>query len=114
MSGNWDVVWDQCPPLSADGDGSWDGFCHLWDDCILIIGGAGKPPEEAWNAYKGLSKKKKKKVIKLIVWLKDEIFEEEKPIEDYDITIEDIKMILNEYNRMKKVKNINVSNITME
>jgi hypothetical protein len=111
---NVGVVWDIEPPLSVDGYGTWDGFCHLWDDCILIIGGAGAAPEEAWDAYRKLSRKKKKKVIRVIVTLKGEEFEESKEVEDYNITVDDIKLLLEEYKKYQEEIKITVSNIKME
>jgi len=111
---NWDVVWDQEPPLSADGSGTWDTFCHMWDDCILIIGGAGQPPEVAFATYKKLDKKQKKRIIKVIVWLKGERFEDSKEIKDYEVTVDDIKMLLEKYQHKEKINKIQVSNITME
>jgi len=103
------IIWD----TTCD---NWNSFCYKWDDCTLIeeIGGAGKPPEEVWNAYKHLDKKKKKKLIKIIVWLKDEIFEEEKPVEDYNITVDDIKLLLEDYKKHKDEIKITVSNINVE
>ena len=94
----------------------WNNFCFLWDECVRLVGGAARIPEEAWDAYKNIKEKNKKKVIKVIVWLRGEKFEEEKPIEDYKITVEDIQMLLEEYKKQnidKKI-NITVSNINVE
>ena len=111
---NFDVVWDQEPPLSADGSGTWGTFCHLWDDCILLIGGAGIDPQEALKIYQKLDDKKKKKIIKVIVWLKGERFEESKAIEDYKVTVEDIKLVLERNQKINEKLKLKVSNISME
>ena len=104
-----EILWD----LTCD---EWNKFCYLWNDCVLIIeeisGGGRKPPEEIYETYQKLDIKKKKKLIKVIIWLKGERYEEEKTVEDYKVTVDDIKLLMEEYNKQKTEIKIEVSNIT--
>lgn len=98
---------------------TWDKHCIVWEQCERIVeeitGGAARTPEEVWNAYKHLDKKKKKRIIRLVLYLKGEKIVEEKEIEDYEVTISDIKMITEEYKKRKEEKiKINISNIELE
>lgn len=87
----------------------------ILEEVVEIIGGGGRAPEEAWDAYKHLKEKKKKKVIKVIMWLKGEKFEEEHAIEDYEVTVDDINLILEEHKKRVKQKiEIQVSNISVD
>ena len=95
---------------------NWDTHCVIWDQCERIVDditkGATRTPEEAWDAYKQLNKKKKKRIIRLVLYLKGEKIIQEKEIENYEVTVSDIKMITEEYKKRKEEKiKINVSNI---
>ena len=51
---------------------------------------------EPWNPYRAADREqeKKKKLIKLICKVKGQTFEEEKKIETYDISVDDVKMVV--------------------
>jgi hypothetical protein len=51
---------------------------------------------EPWNPYKAADRnqEKKKRLIKLICKVKGQTFEEEKAIENYEISVDDIRMVV--------------------
>ena len=51
---------------------------------------------EPWNPYKAADKEqeKKKKFIKLICKVKGQTFEEEKEVEKYQVSVDDVKMVV--------------------
>ena len=57
---------------------------------------------EPWNPYPEVVKEKKKRLIKLICKVKGQTFEEEKEVEDYKITVDDVRMVV------KAVTNIDI------
>lgn len=58
--------------------------------------------EEPWNPYKNISKDKKKRLVKLICKVKGKQYEEEKEMRDFDVSIDDIRMVV------KAVSNIDL------
>ena len=118
---NW--TWDECQLVAECirwGDASvlWKDANWLWSQCSgsvippkppitasIVLQPTGVDattliPEwliEPWNPYRaGERKDNRKKWIKLICKVKGETFEEEKEIENYDISINDIKMVVHE------------------
>ena len=53
------------------------------------------------NVYQELDTEKKKKVVKLICMVKGQKIEEEKVVEDFEISVDDIELVLE---RAKKVR----------
>jgi len=97
---------------------TWDEHCIVWEQCERIVeeitGGAARTPEAAWDAYKNLKEKKKKRIIRLVIYLKGEKITEEKEIENYEVTISDMEIITEAYKKRKEEKiKINVSNIEL-
>ena len=73
----------------------WELFETFWD----IF--AGKKKEDYQNIYEKLDSEKKKKVVKLICMVKGQKIEEKKVVEDFEISIDDIELVLE---RAKKVR----------
>jgi len=102
-SDSMDCVWGEIEFLWAEID-------YLWNSIIPCIGriitAGGGHPEEVYNIYqnKKINKKTKKKIIKLIMILKDNRFVEEHEINvnEYDVTVDDIKLLINEYKEYQK------------
>jgi hypothetical protein len=96
----------------------WGEYCILWSDCIDVVkevvetpGGAARPPEEMIEVYERLDTQKKRKVIRLILWLKGNKIIQEKEIKNYKISIEDVELLTKEYKKAKQTIEIKVSDI---
>jgi len=90
--------------------GSWDKFnkrpweaiqviWELWEFFVDVFKSVKKRDYE--NVYDKLDKEKKKKVVKLICMVKGQKIEEEKVVEDFEISIDDIELVLE---RAKKLR----------
>jgi len=103
---------------------TWDGTEEIWstteslwtDDVISIVkklggsrGGVRKQ-FDTWNAWDKLNDKNKQKIIKVIVYLKTGVKLESKiDVNKYNITIEDINLLIEEYEKYKiTVENVKV------
>ena len=75
---------------------------ELIDNFISIFGiKGGKTRKEYQNIYDKLDKDKKKKVVKLICMVKGRKIEEEKEVENFEISVDDIDLVLE---RAKKLR----------
>ena len=72
---------------------------EVWGEAILDVFQQTKKSEYK-NVYEKLDDEKKKKVVKLICMVKGQKIEEEKVVEDFEISIDDIELVLE---RAKKV-----------
>ena len=81
----------------------WNVLDQIWNEFALFIRifGGGKTRRQKLDAYGGLDKEKKKRVVKLICMVKGQKIEEEKVVEDFEISIDDIELVLE---RAKKVR----------
>ena len=93
MNANW--LWSQCsssvvpvPPVTASIFLQPPGV----DANTLIQPWAIEP----WNPYRAADRdqEKKKRLIKLICKVKGETFEEEKEIEKYEVSVDDVRMVV--------------------
>tara|TARA_Y100000593_G_scaffold12472_1_gene22932 strand:- start:5552 stop:5896 length:345 start_codon:yes stop_codon:yes gene_type:complete len=90
---NWEganVIWNLAEQI-------WDEFLFF----IEIFGGRGKSKARKLELYKHLDDEKKKRAVKLICMVKGVKFEEEKEIQDFEVTIDDIDLVLE---RAKKLR----------
>jgi NACalpha-BTF3-like transcription factor len=72
---------------------------ELFETFFQIFGSVKKKNYQ--NVYNKLDDEKKKKVIKLICMVRGQKIEEEKEVEDFEISIDDIELVLE---RAKKVR----------
>jgi len=72
---------------------------ELWELFVDIFKSVRKRDYE--NVYNKLDKEKKKKVVKLICMVKGQKIEEEKVVEDFDISIDDIELVLERAKRLR-------------
>ena len=82
----------------------WNILDQIWNEFALFIrlfGGRGKSQTRKLEIYGGLDKEKKKRVVKLICMVKGQKFEEEKEVEDFTISVDDIDLVLE---RAKKLR----------
>ena len=90
---NWDeasVVWNLADLI-------WDEFLFF----VEIFGGRGKSKARKLELYKHLDDEKKKRAVKLICMVKGQKFEEEKEIQDFEVTIDDIDLVLERARRLR-------------
>ena len=82
----------------------WNAIEEVWNDFAFFIdvfGGRGKTPKRKLELYKDLEKDEKKRAIKLICMVKGQKFEEEKEIQDFEVTIDDIDLVLERAKRLR-------------
>ena len=80
----------------------WNTITAVWElfeTFFLTFGG--KKKKDYQNIYDKLDSEKKRKVVKLICMVKGKKIEEEKVVEDFEISIDDIELVLE---RAKKVR----------
>jgi hypothetical protein len=98
----------------------WDSTIFTWSDCILIqaalpapTGGGGtstyKPNLKPWvsGSLKDLEKRdqqRKKRLIQLITFVKEDRILEEKEIQDISISVSDIVMVKQEMEKRLNIK----------
>lgn len=103
-------------------DNTWDTECDIiWSDCEPIIeriklrggsrGGLRKA-QDCWNEWDKLNWRNKRKLYRCICMIKGIKCELQREVKDFDVTVEDIQMLLEEYEKRKF--NIEVSNIKVE
>ena len=100
---------------------NWDAFTQIWNDvvpCIAEIYGQimqGAPAEQAYQNIVGKDKKLQRKLIKVILILKGEKFEQEKEVDlrDYKVSASDIKLLMEEYYKRKGMYSVTVDEVTI-
>tara|TARA_B100000424_G_C22681936_1_gene373454 strand:- start:275 stop:631 length:357 start_codon:yes stop_codon:yes gene_type:complete len=93
-----DFKWNIAPPSENYKAGfTPSSFPYTWDDVALVraaVGGGGVMAEDMpWTQF---DDEKKKRLIKLICKVQGKTITEEKEIQDYKITVSDIKMLAKE------------------
>ena len=102
-----------------DVDFEWDSFDRLWNDtlpCIKKIAGniiLGAPPEEAYVKAVGKDKKLHRKMVKLIMMLKDEEIIQQKEIylDKYKVTAGDVNILMEQYYKNKNIPLVTIDEI---
>tara|TARA_B100000287_G_scaffold382783_1_gene388139 strand:- start:5221 stop:5538 length:318 start_codon:yes stop_codon:yes gene_type:complete len=100
--------------------GSWEGqnkktwesitsvVWNLWEFFIDVFKNTRKSDYK--NVYEKLDDEKKKKVVKLICMVKGQKIEEEKVVDDFEISVDDIELVLERAKKLRPrlfVENIN-------
>ena len=93
-----DFKWNIAPPSENYKAGfTPSSFPYTWDDVALVraaVGGGGVMAEDMpWTQF---DDKRKKRLIKLICKVQGKTITEEKEIQEYEITVSDIKMLAKE------------------
>jgi hypothetical protein len=102
-------------------DTEWETFDRLWNDtlpCIREIAGSiilGAPPEDAYAKAVKKDKKLHCKIVKIIMTLKGEKFEQEKEIclDDYKVTASDVDLLMEYYYEGQYGPSVTVDEITI-
>ena len=82
----------------------WNLIDEVWNEFVFfvdIFGGRGKTQKQKAELYKHLDKEKKKRAVKLICMVKGVKFEEEKEIQDFEVTVDDIDLVLERAKRLR-------------
>jgi hypothetical protein len=112
----------QCISWSEDPDcvEYWDRTEFTWSDCILIaaslppatFGGAAPKDERIPKRWVSGSlddlcdadKKRKKRLIQLVTYVKDDVMIDEKEVQDVTLTVDDIYLVKNEMEKRLHIK----------
>ena len=90
-----DFKWNIAPPSENYKAGfTPSSFPYTWDDVALVraaVGGGGVMAEDMpWTQF---DDEKKKRLIKLICKVQGKTIKEEKEIQNYEITVSDVKLL---------------------
>ena len=89
---NWDEI-----------EGVWDTLDIIWNEFLFFINvfGGGKSKKRKLELYKKLHDDQKKRAVELICMVKGVKFEEEKEIQDFEVTVDDIDLVLERAKRLR-------------
>jgi hypothetical protein len=82
----------------------WELLTTLWelfDFFVEVFGVGGKTRRQYKNIYGDLDREKKKKIVKLICMVKGQKIEEEKIVDDFEISVNDIELVLERAKRVR-------------
>lgn len=94
--------------LWSNANSLWKGANWKWSECssslVPDVGSGGNLPgvdaavliqpwQEPWNPYITSSINKQKKIIKLICKVKDTEYNEQKEVRDFNLTVDDIRIV---------------------
>ena len=99
-------------------DEVWSETDSLWSDNVVSIlkrityggsrGGLRKK-QDTWNAWNNINEADKKKIVKVILTLKGVRHEAVHDINEYKVTIDDIDLVLEEYEKYKvTIENVEI------
>ena len=93
---NVETTWDNIPI-------TWESLLHtVWELFNFFVQTFGNvKTREYENVYKKLDDENKKKVVKLICMVKGQKFEEEKEVQDFEVTVDDIDLVLERARRIR-------------
>ena len=93
---NVETTWDNIPI-------TWESLLHtVWELFTFFVQTFGNvKTREYENIYKKLDDEKKKKVVKLICMVKGQKIEEEKEVQDFEVTVDDIDLVLERAKRIR-------------
>tara|TARA_Y100000592_G_C5195253_1_gene188016 strand:- start:29 stop:343 length:315 start_codon:yes stop_codon:yes gene_type:complete len=90
------------PALWEQIEKPWDDLDIVWQLFEFFVDiFYGKKKENYKNIYEKLDKEKKKKVVKLICMVKGRKIEEVKEVEDFEISIDDVDLVLERARKLK-------------
>jgi len=102
----------------------WNELADEWQlteeywiiDRIIGAGGAGGDAGDWYKNYQKLDKKDKRKVIRLIMYRNGIKFEQSREIkiDEYKVTVQDIKELVEDFLEQKRKIQIKVSDVTMD
>lgn len=94
----------------------WNTTEEFWYGAVEVLeeirggrsGGYLRRKQDMWNAWDNLSEKNKKKFFKVLVKIKGIEYKDSKEIKNYKVTVKDVKIVMDEY---EKIRNIIIENI---
>lgn len=111
-------VWVEVDLTWTGTDEVWNETGALWTDDIIqilkriTVGGSRgglRKKQDTWNAWDKIGEKNKKKIVRVIMTLKGVRHIAEQDINEYKVTIEDIKLVLEEYEKFKvTIENVKI------
>ena len=104
-----------------DSNIDWEIIDNLWEDlspCVAQIYGQiieGAPAQQAYQNVVGKDKELHRKLVKVILILKGEKFEQEKEVDlrDHKVSASDIELLIEEYNKRKDNISVLAEDITI-
>ena len=93
---NVEATWDTIPT-------AWENLLEpVWELFTFFVQTFGNvKTREYENIYRKLVDEKKKKVVKLICMVKGQKIEEEKEVQDFEVTVDDIDLVLERARRIR-------------
>ncbi len=101
--------WNDVPDVWNTTDRLWNSVCPFIEE-VLAGGRGGKgTPEDALAEFNKLDKKRKRRVIRLIMYYKNQQFSQQREIrDDLDVTVEDMRLLQEKYGEWKRQREIRV------
>ena len=93
---NVEATWDTIPT-------TWENLLEpVWELFTFFVQTfSNAKTREYENIYRKLDDEKKKKVVKLICMVKGQKIEEEKEVQDFEVTVDDIDLVLERAKRIR-------------
>ena len=98
----------------------WNITSEIWSTTLELWTGAAPVLEEIqgtgldyYDAYKNLSEKKKKKIIRLVLFMNNIKIKDEKEVKDYNVTVKDIDLVMEMYKDYKQDKKIIINDVIL-
>lgn len=118
-----DYLLDRSGPLSSKKTGGaprWGQTGLLWTTGVVYliksIGGSRggvRTDSEKWNAWDNLNPKNKRKLIRVLFEIQGIKYEKQQQLKEYVITIDNINLLVDEYEKWQK-NQITIKNVILE
>jgi hypothetical protein len=101
--------WNDVPELWNEAERLWNNVCPIIEE---ITGGRGgkASPEDTLAEFNKLDKKKKRRILRVILYYKGERFSQQREVrDDLGVTVEDMRLLIEKYGEWKRQRELRVT-----